>query len=766
MIAQNHLDMLAASGITVEHAEARGYETITDRSRLQQLGITPRHQRVPGLLVPGRRKDGSIPGYQYRADSPAPSTNAKSPAKYVSPSGQSNYIDVPPGAARMLDDPKAPLFITEGAKKADCGVLAGLCCVSINGVWGWRGTNKSEGNTALGDWNDIALNDRRIILAFDGDVARKKPVQQALAKLANYLASRGARVEYLHLPDTDDKTGLDDFLMDGHGVDDLWNLVTPNQPEITGSSAESTDSRCRPNQYGISGAEHASGAAFFDRDGLLALNLANDVMRSVTCGFGVTDQRLYIYDSGVWRPDDGRIESAIAARLGNRYRNSHFRNALDLIRHSPNTARITCDPLPQYINVANGMIDWKTGKLLPHSPDYRSTVQLPVDYDRRAQCPRFERYLADVLPLDCYTPKGDSRGFIWELIGYTLYSGNPLHIAVLLYGKGRNGKGTLIRVLRRLLGGHNCSTVGLHELVDNRFRAATLYGKLANVAGDLDSRWLDNTAMFKAITGGDAIQGEHKYGAVFDFTPWALPFYSANKAFGSADSSEGWVARWIVVPFPTSFIGRENRKLDSELTTDAEIRGILARAIKALPTLMERGRLPEPESVKQAKSMFILASDGVRNWLDEHCVLDPNAWTPRTTMHRNYRLDADGSGAKSLSAHNFYNRVEQINGIYLTTRNGVRGFSGVRLVDMRDRETEPDGEGAQGADSAGSPTPSRSHGDKGDKPAPSAPYDPSDNGRRSGFCRGCGTHFRVYGVHRADCTASRSVGMGNGTLNP
>ena len=255
----------------------------------------------------------------------------------------------------------------------------------------------------------------------------------------------------------------------------------------------------------------------------------------------------------------------ITRLLGNRYRSAHTRTVLDLIQHSPSTAHITDNPLAEYVNVPNGMVAWKTGDLLPHSPDYRSTVQLPVEYDPNAKCPLFEKFIAEVLPPDLYEPTGDSPGFIWELIGYTLYSGNPLHVAVLLYGKGRNGKGTLIRVLKALLGERNCSTVGLHQLVENRFRAATLFGKLANLAGDLDSKWLDNTAMFKAITGGDTIQAEHKYGAAFDFSPWALPFYSTNKAFGSADSSEGWVARWVVVPFPTSFMGREDRTLDAKL---------------------------------------------------------------------------------------------------------------------------------------------------------------------------------------------------------
>lgn len=425
---------------------------------------------------------------------------------------------------------------------------------------------------------------------------------------------------------------------------------------------------------------------FFDRDGLQARDLADAVTRLVTCGLGAIDERLYTYDNGVWTLNNGHIETVTAQLLGNRYRNTHCRNVLDLIRYSPNTPRITRDPNPEFINVRNGMIRWADadGRLHPHAPEYRSTVQLPVDYSPDATCPAFEQYLAQVLPKDCYEVTDDSPGFIWELIGYCLYSGNPLHIAVLLYGNGRNGKGVLIRVLKRLIGERNCSTVTLHELVENRFRAATLFGKLANLAGDLDARWLDNTATFKAITGGDTIQGEHKYGAVFDFQPWALPVYSTNKAFGSADSSEGWVARWVVVPFPRCFIGHEDRDLDVRLQTDAELRGILRRAVDALPALMKRGRLPEPDSVSEAKKRFIVASDAVRSWLDDQCVLDPDAWTDRTVLYRAYGIQTEGNGAKRLSAREFYARLEQVNGLTGVRKSHGRGFEGVRLIGIGD----------------------------------------------------------------------------------
>lgn len=230
MIAEHHLDMLTASGITPEHAAARGYETISDPRRLAELRIVKDGRRTRGLLVPQLRRDGSTWGYQYRPDHPRERKGKV--VKYETPWQQRNGIDVPPGVGDSLDDRAVPLWITEGVKKADAGALQGLCIVALPGVWSWLGRNNSGGKTAVPDFHDIALNGRRVILAFDGDVARKAAVGKALDALADYLRSKGANVDYLHLPDTDDKTGLDDYLAE-HPVEDLWRLVKPVQPTIT-----------------------------------------------------------------------------------------------------------------------------------------------------------------------------------------------------------------------------------------------------------------------------------------------------------------------------------------------------------------------------------------------------------------------------------------------------------------------------------------------------------------------------------------------------
>ena len=240
MIAARHLDMLAASGITPEHAARRGYETVDDHRRLRDLKIA-KAGCTPGLFIPLLSRDGSTWGRQHRPDTPRLDSKGR-PIKYETPWQQRNGLDVPPGVGAMLADPTITLWITEGVKKSDCGAIHGLCIVGLpGGVWGWRGTNTAGGKTALPDWDDVALNCRRVIIGFDGDVARKESVRKAMLALAKYLAYRGARVEYLWLPDTDDKTGLDDYLTAGHTVNDLRRLVKPIPPPPA-TQAPPTDS--------------------------------------------------------------------------------------------------------------------------------------------------------------------------------------------------------------------------------------------------------------------------------------------------------------------------------------------------------------------------------------------------------------------------------------------------------------------------------------------------------------------------------------------
>jgi Domain of unknown function (DUF3854) len=230
----HHAALIAASAIASEVAQARGYRSVTVKADLARAGFAESQRLTPTLLIPIYNVAGDLATYQHRPDSPR-IVNGK-PIRYEMPKDSRMVLDVPPPARPWLGDPRRPLFITEGARKADSAVSLGLCCVSLLGVWSWRGTNGDGGKVALTDWESISLNERDVYIGFDSDVMSKREVHVALARFKPFLESRGARVLVVYLPPGPGgaKQGLDDFLAAGRTVAELLGLATDelrNPPE-------------------------------------------------------------------------------------------------------------------------------------------------------------------------------------------------------------------------------------------------------------------------------------------------------------------------------------------------------------------------------------------------------------------------------------------------------------------------------------------------------------------------------------------------------
>src|SRR5512146_1318643 len=235
-LSDQHYQMLRKSAITGEGIASRGYRTVEDAGELRGLGFSPAQCRAPGLLIPLWTPDGEQLAV-YRPDNPrvVENKNKRNPdgthpnkiIKYEFPRGASMRLDCPPLARPGLGDPTRPLWITEGQKKADSLVSAGLCAIALLGVWNWRGTNGAGGKVLLADWNFIALNGRDVRIVFDSDVVQKPEVKQALDALVAMLANKHASVAVVYLPPEPGrgKVGVDDWFYAGHTVDELEALV-------------------------------------------------------------------------------------------------------------------------------------------------------------------------------------------------------------------------------------------------------------------------------------------------------------------------------------------------------------------------------------------------------------------------------------------------------------------------------------------------------------------------------------------------------------
>jgi len=242
-LSENHLKMLSKeSGISDQMIQERGYCTITSEGDLVQFGFSPAQRRVPGLLIPLHTTDGKIGLHVYRPDNPrtyedrskreADGLRPVKVLKYEIPKGAGVRVDCPPACLKTLQNPTIPLFITEGQKKADSLASQGACTIDLLGVWNFKGRNEFGGTTILADFDFIAWENRPVRIVFDSDVMYKPSVRLALERLTEILQRKGATVSAIYLPNHSSgvKWGVDDWLADGHTLQDLEALTEQPRP--------------------------------------------------------------------------------------------------------------------------------------------------------------------------------------------------------------------------------------------------------------------------------------------------------------------------------------------------------------------------------------------------------------------------------------------------------------------------------------------------------------------------------------------------------
>lgn len=207
-----------ASKIASEVAAARGtHSARTGRQVPQAHGWLP---QKPGIVFPVHTLDGDV-FPRLRLDDPG-----KYP-KYMQPKGMRNRLDVNPLQHEQIKRPGGIRYITEGEKKTDAGVSAGLLMVGLSGVW-----NGQKNGELIPDWRYLPLQGEKYSILYDSDITTNEQVQMAADRQARLLQAAGAEVYITFLPPgpNDEKQGLDDFLANGGTRREIELLTRPYDP--------------------------------------------------------------------------------------------------------------------------------------------------------------------------------------------------------------------------------------------------------------------------------------------------------------------------------------------------------------------------------------------------------------------------------------------------------------------------------------------------------------------------------------------------------
>lgn len=398
---------------------------------------------------------------------------------------------------------------------------------------------------------------------------------------------------------------------------------------------------------------------------------------------------LYRYEAGVYREGAEELVQAESKRLLGAWGlekkwSSH--KAHEVVRYILADCPVLWERPPEdRVNVLNGILDTRTEELEPHSPAWLSPVQIPVMYDPEAECPAWDRFVGQVFP-------EDAQELAFEIPGWLMVPDTSIQSAVLLTGEGANGKSVFLSALEAFLGDRNSSAVSLQKLESDRFSVSRLVGKLANVCADLPSEHLSGSSMFKAITGGDTLLAERKYGTSFELRPCARLIFSANLPPRSGDSTHAFFRRWTVIPFDRTFEPHEQRpraELDAELQDPRELSGVLNRALVGLLKVRARNRLSQPESVKEALEEFRATTDPLSTWLDRNTIEHPNAMVAQKELAAAYNAHCEENGSPGMSAQSFGKAISRARPDVLKSQRHYKGYPNVRVfsgIGLRDDE--------------------------------------------------------------------------------
>ena len=403
------------------------------------------------------------------------------------------------------------------------------------------------------------------------------------------------------------------------------------------------------------------------------------------------NEECLVYEDGVYTPlGEATVKEECEKRVPKKFMTSHAVNeVIGHIKRGTYVERKKFNGEKWVLNLESGLYDVRVNKLSPHSPEFLSTIRIPVTYAPSAGCPQIQKFFTEVL-------REEDVPVIEELFGYCLIPDYTIQRAFLFIGDGANGKSTLLELLKGFIGRDNCSNIALQALENQRFAAADLFGKLVNIYADLPSTKMPHVGLFKMLTGGDTIGAEKKFRDRFSFNNYARLVFSTNRPpeVENEDSLAFW-RRWVFINFPNKFEGdKADKLLLQKLTQKNELSGLLNIALRGLERLANRQEYSYEISSSEVADWYQKAANPIYAFVEDACKPDPDAWISKDALYAAFLEYCDKHNIPRIGKESFGKVLKNAKNIHVVSqRHGpmgaqVYGWQGIRLREGEELEID------------------------------------------------------------------------------
>lgn len=368
---------------------------------------------------------------------------------------------------------------------------------------------------------------------------------------------------------------------------------------------------------------------------------------------------------------------------------NHKRRALsakgttDMLAQAQTDPRITVsiDELDAHaweLNTPGGIVDLRTGNLLPADPAKLHTRITSCAPDFTADPTLWEQFLATTFPQDGIAP------YMQRLVGYSAVGEVREHILPFAHGSGGNGKGVFLEAIKGVLGAYATTTPNGFLMATNyaphTTEIARLSGQRMVICSEVNEEDKFDEAKVKALTGGDSLTARFMRQDDFTFKPTHQLWLMGNHQPAVESGGRSFWRRLRLIPFTQEV--PEDQIIE-------DLQGILARDHG--PTILAwiaqgaaayaAGGLQEPDGVKAATEDYAHSVDTVGRFIEDECTLYPNPTKnhPHTTvaaLRNAYDAWCHDNGETALRGRAFQAQLAK-HGV-LTGRDAPKGTGGTR----------------------------------------------------------------------------------------
>jgi len=316
----------------------------------------------------------------------------------------------------------------------------------------------------------------------------------------------------------------------------------------------------------------------------------------------------------------------------------------------------------RYVGLKDTILDIQEMTEFEYTPKWIINNKIPFNYNSNAYSEVMDKTLNNVA---CHDPQ--IRKLLEEMIGYTLYRANTMQSCFILTGEGSNGKSTILNIIKRLLGKGNYTSLDMREL-EETFKPAEMYNKLANIGDDISNKYMENSSVFKKVVTGESFIAQKKYGQPFELECYATQVFCANELPQVSDKSDGFSRRIVIVPFNAKFSKDDvdyDPFIEDKLLADESVEYLLKIAIEGLRRVLINRKFTKSDVGEKEKQEYNMLNNNVLEWLDTKPLIVNNAISE---IYLQYKVWCGESGSHPVKKLNLSKTIRKELGLVSKTK--------------------------------------------------------------------------------------------------